>query len=295
MRLIDWIVIAVLLAVVIRGTLDLSERPAEPPALVPDAVTRRPAPAMTAPMADQARGESFAAQVPPPPPGRVRETLVIEAGDEPRRGGLFSGTAWALTGAKAWLSARHVTDRCRSLGFDDRRLAAAAGHPTADVSAIPRSEAHTSGLVLSRDPLTVGEDVYLVGYPGGEPAAVHGTVVGAAKLDHRSVGVLEAVVVVNQRRRVPQIRGALGGISGGPVLDADGHVVGSVIGGMERRARSIISIERNIAWLAAVAGDATSASLATPEAARPLTPATFPRVAGDLLSSGQVRLVLCRT
>ena len=238
--------------------------------------------------------EAFVRQIPAPPSPRLRTQLVIEGEGRPRRGGTFIGTAWALSDSNSWLSARHVTDGCRQLSFlGGNRLPPATGHPRADISAIALNRRHGDALELSRDPLTSGEEVYLVGFPSGEAAAVFGTVTGTGVLDHRSLGHRETIVVVAQRKRVPSGSADLGGISGGPVLDADGNVVGTVIGGSARRARSIISIERNVAWLAASAGSATADSLGGPQPPMAITPANFARATAPLLSNGPIRVVRC--
>ena len=289
----DWFVIGLLIAMVIGGGLwdrtpgaigEIPVRPEQP--------RRGPAaePPVDAALID---ADSFVRQVPPPPRTRFRPNLVIADEGQPRRGASAIGTAWALAGSESWLSARHVTDGCRRLGFlGGGRLPAAAGHPQSDISAIPIGRRHGGGLELSRDPLTQDEPVYLVGFPSGEPAAVFGSVTATGILDHRSLGHRETVVVVAQRKRVPPGSAELGGISGGPVLDADGNVVGTVIGGSARRARSIISIERNVAWLAATAGGASAASLdSRPD--QPLTPGNFARATRPLLADGPIRIVRC--
>ena len=59
------------------------------------------------------------------------------------------------------------------------------------------------------------------------------------------------------------------------------------------RARSIISVERNVAWLAATAGGATAASLGTAEPGRSVTPANFAQATAPLLANGPIRVVRC--
>ncbi len=288
-----WFVIILLVIIVVGGGLreqlprglgGLGFDPGQP--LRRGAVAPRPV------VTDDA--EALVRQIPEPPSPRLRALLVIERDGQRRRGGTFIGTAWALTGSQSWLSARHVTDGCRRLSFlDGGRLPPATGHPTADISAIALGRRVGNALALSRDPLTSGEDVYLVGFPSGDAAAVYGTVTGTGILDHHALGHRETVVVVAQRKRVPLGSADLGGISGGPVLDADGNVVGTVIGGSARRARSIISIARNVAWLAAAAGGATADSLGGPQPTLPLTPGNFSRATALLLANGPVRVVRC--
>ncbi|NNG02524.1 MAG: trypsin-like peptidase domain-containing protein [Inquilinus sp.] len=289
MRRLDWFVILLLVAVVVGGFL--REQPAAD--RTPPILARPPATAPPAASADRLSLEAFLAAVPPPPRMRFRNTLVIEADATPRRGGSFAGTVWALAGGGAWLTARHVTDRCRRLGIlRGERLPAAIGHPEADVSAIPTGRVPAGGLAFSRDPLQADENVFLVGYPSGRPTAVWATVTGTGFLDHRQLGHREEVVVVAERRRTPDFSGDLGGISGGPVLDADGNVIGSVIGGSARRARSILSTERNLAWMAASAGGATSASLASAGNGTAISPKNFATATGPLLG-GPIRVVRC--
>lgn len=288
----DWFVILLLIVMVIGGGLWEQSSPPPRGDISQPAPRRRPtAPPVAEPSVDT---DAFIRQVPAAPATRFRTNLVIQDDNGPRRGGTFIGTAWALAGGTSWLSARHVTDGCRRLSFlSGGGLPPATGHPSADISAIAIGRRNTDGLELSRDPLTAGEDVFLVGFPAGQAAAVYGTVTGTGTLDHRTLGHRETVVVVAQRKRVPRGSADLGGISGGPVLDGAGNVIGTVIGGSERRARSIISLERNVAWLAATAGGATEASLDSDGPDRSLTPANFVQATRPLLANGPVRVVQC--
>lgn len=287
----DWFVIFLLIAIVIGG--GLWDRDSGGTGVAAVEPVQQPRRGRTTPQ-PRIDAETFARQVPGPPAARFRPNLVIANDGQPRRGGTFIGTAWALSGSDAWMSARHVTDGCRQLSFlAGGRLPAATGHPNSDISAIDIGRRNADGLELSRDPLTTGEEVYLLGFPAGDAAAVYGTVSGTGILDHRSLGHRETVVVVAQRKRVPPGSTELGGISGGPVLDADGNVVGTVIGGAARRARSIISVERNVAWLAAAAGGATTASLGSARSRPAVTPRNFDRATAPLLTDGPVRVVRC--
>ena len=289
MRRFDWLVILLLVAMVVGGFL--RHRPAAD--RTPPIGVTAPAETPSTGVADRLSVETLLAAVPPPPRMRFRNTLVIEAEASPRRGGSYIGTMWALAGGEAWLTARHVTERCRRLGLlRGERLPDAIAHPKADISAIPAGRPPAAGLALSRHPLTADDDVYLVGFPSGKPTTVWATVTGTGFLEHRQFGHREEVVVVAERRRAPELDGELGGISGGPALDADGHVIGSVIGGSARRARSILSTERNVAWMAASAGGATVSSLAGDGTQDAITPKNFVAETTPLLG-GPVRVIRC--
>ncbi len=295
MNRFGWIVILLLIVVVAAGGY-WEQTPPTPGGLItqPSPQPRRQPPAPPSAIDAIIDADAFLSQIPAAPATRFRTNLVIDGDNGPRRGGTFIGTAWALAGGEAWLSARHVTDGCRRLRFlSGGGLPQATGHPSADISAMATGRRNADGLELSRDPLEAGEDVFLLGFPAGRAAAVYGTVTGTGTLDHRLLGHRETVIVVAQRKRVPSGSADLSGISGGPVLDADGNVIGTVIGGSERRARSIVSIERNVAWLAATSGGATSASLDSGPPNLSVTPANFVQVTTPLLANGPIRVVRC--
>lgn len=85
-----------------------------------------------------------------------------------------------------------------------------------DLAILPAVETESSGLVLSDDGPDVGESVWAIGSPHG----LHGSV---------SSGVVSAVRSVDGQEYVQISAPISSGSSGGPILDADGQVIGVVV------------------------------------------------------------------
>ena len=152
------------------------------------------------------------------------------------------GTAFSLDRRGTWMTARHVVDGCarvlivteprRGLRVDRTYI-----HPRADL-AILQTRAGATALALTRQKLRRGQTGFHFGFPDGKPAAVQSVLIGRRQM--RSVGryhVVEPVVAWADRVRVPDSHGGLGGISGGPALDANGAIVGVTVAGSKRRGR----------------------------------------------------------
>ena len=188
---------------------------------------RRPPPQRQAPLAS-----TLAA------PSSVDPTIVIEA--TPKKGN-STGTAFAIDQSGVWLTARHVTESCRQILIQTgpRRGMQATNvveHPRADV-AVVMTRRGASPLPLSRR-LDPGQEGFHFGFPRGKPGEAHSQLLGRARL--KTVGLrrhVEPVVAWAELRRHPGRLDALSGMSGGPVLDASGRVVGVTIATSRRRGR----------------------------------------------------------
>lgn len=170
--------------------------------------------------------------------GRVAELPV----EHPRRGGHHQGTAWHI-GAGRWLSARHVMDSCdlRRLGPADRpRLGRVWRHPDADLTAF-ESATPPRALALAAAPPRRGDAAYAIGFPKGRAGVVEVTLIGAAYM--HLTGAVASVqpfrYLLWQIGSLPQHipdPGALGGLSGGPVVDGEGRAVALAFSTVPRRA-----------------------------------------------------------
>ena len=157
--------------------------------------------------------------------------------------GPSSGTTFSIAGDGRWLTARHVVAGCgeviirtaRRKGVTVQRIVT---HPNADV-AVLWTRGGAPSLTLSGADLKTGQSGFGVGFPGGNPGDVHGQILGRRVM--RISGQYrtnEPVIAWSQLRRVPDNGPNLAGMSGGPMLDRAGRVIGIVVAGAPRRGRT---------------------------------------------------------
>lgn len=186
----------------------------------------------------------------PPPSGRD-PVVEIELGPKQNS----SGTAFAVAPG-LWMTARHVADGCRRIGIlTGPRTVAPGGdvlvHANADL-ALFRARVRAAPVALGGDDLRIGQAGYHFGYPRGEPGAVRSQLLGRGTLrESGRYSTRETVLAWAEIERVPDRDEPLSGISGGPVFDAAGRLVGVHVAGSIRRGRSFSSAPESIRALLA--------------------------------------------
>ncbi len=152
------------------------------------------------------------------------------------------GTAFSVDDKGTFVSARHVIEDCTSIAILQNQRAypaqLVAKASNRDFAVLKVRGTAVEPFELTLDAPTRGVDGFMMGYPQGVPADVHATVIGQTVM--RSQGrynTRERVVAWVERERRPGFSGSLGGISGGPVLDAQGRIIGTVVAGAPRRGR----------------------------------------------------------
>jgi hypothetical protein len=208
---------------------------------------RRPPPVGSAPVAP-----SPGPLLPPPSPGDP--VIRIELGPKTDS----SGTAFAI-GPDIWMTARHVADGCAKIGIVTGPRRAVRGgevvvHQNADL-ALFRAPVRTAPVAVSGDDLRVGQAGYHFGYPRGQPGAVRSTLLGRGTMrESGRYSTREPVLAWVEVERIPDTDEPLSGISGGPVFDSAGRLVGVHVAGSVRRGRSFTTAPRSMRELWARAG-----------------------------------------
>lgn len=173
--------------------------------------------------------------LPPPSP---EDPVVIIEGEQ--RKGTSVGSGFAMHSSGVWLTARHVVDGCSVVALRGRfgwsQVRVEWLHPHADL-AIVRTKGAPTHFEFSNTPAMQGEDGYAVGYPQGRPGSVHGHLLGRTRMRSNLYSGNAATLAWAEVARAPNIDGSLGGISGGPVLDPDGRVLGVIVAEIPRRGR----------------------------------------------------------
>ncbi|WP_374444290.1 serine protease [Stella sp.] len=226
-RLFRLLLILGVLGAIAHATFFQESEPGFPPPRrgVPDAF-RAPAPPDVFP------------QRPLPPPSAADPRGIIEV---PARGGNAQGTAAVIDSRGVWLTARHVAEGCREVLVEgtDRwvRTRVAALHPQTDLAVLATRGAPPA-FQLADGRLRLGQSGWAIGYPKGVPSVVEGQLLGRARLGFAGRMRGEAAVTVwTERRRTPSGDGPLSGISGGPLVDGEGRIIGVAVAATERRGR----------------------------------------------------------
>lgn len=232
MRIPDWIVFTLILAVVVwalfTGARDDADAPEPPPIAMED----------LGPLLPDAKpyDDEVLVQV-----GEVMDGI---------------GTAFALDGRGVWLTARHVVDGCQDVGllYSGNRLLRVDEVKTdkhADLAILYTSFAPNALQIARRSDLRIGEPGFHIGYPQGKPGEATSRLLSRSRLISRGrYSVDEPVLAWAEMGRTRGIDGTLAGISGGPVFDRNGGVVGVTVAESPRRGRIYTAAPSSILALA---------------------------------------------
>jgi S1-C subfamily serine protease len=204
-----------------------------------------------------------------------------------------SGTAFAI-GSGMWMTARHVVDGCDVVGVRDRpghgvRARAFVVHSNADV-AVMRIDRAGPPVRFNDVPPEPGDVAYHVGFPRGQPGEMRSRMLGVSVMNVRGrYSTREPVIAWAELERYPEDSSPLSGLSGGPVFDAQGRLIGVHVAGSVRRGRSFTAHPSSIHAMAEQVGVSPS----TDAMPLPFTADTLPAVADALRARGTVVMALC--
>ncbi len=169
------------------------------------------------------------------------------------------GTAFAIDDDGLWITARHVVGGCRALGFarpgirGTNEAGPAWIHPHSDMAVVEGPSAR-AGFELAPRPAGQGANAFHIGFPRGRPGDVWSKVIGSARMITRGrYRSNEPAVAYAEVKRYPDFTGGLGGISGGPIFNGTGQVIGVTVAENPRRGRIIGTAPRTFATMFQIA------------------------------------------
>ena len=202
-------------------------------------------------VASRSRRENADAPPAPPAPDEIEGALLgpitpfdpavtVNAPDIPFQPA--SGTAFSISRAGRWVTARHVVEGCRRPAIlvgggravaADVRLA-----PRADIAVLLTRGGADAVPVSSLQSLHTGQRAFHPGYPQARAGEVTSRLLGRETLKVRGRGQRdEPVLAWAEVGRTDGLGGTLAGLSGAPVLDRQGRAIGVTIAESPRRGR----------------------------------------------------------
>lgn len=280
MRIPDWLVYALVLVVIVT-TLFYSEGERNS---VEESIAGSPE--IAAPFPSEERLGPLLPETNP-----FDERVLVQVGEV--EDGI--GTAFSINQSGLWLTARHVVDGCQQVG-----LAIGNGRVLPVDTIVRSANSDLALLYTERAPRTVGVDFekemrvgepgYHVGYPQGQSGEVSSRLLSRSRLVTRGrYSLEEGVLAWAETARPSNIRGTLAGMSGGPVFDADGSVVGVTVAESPRRGRIYTAAPRSITHFLN-----SQSAIAVGGEVVPLSAETYAREANRLRSERAVVKVICR-
>ena len=173
------------------------------------------------------------------PSDSPRDEIVLVDVAAPQSG---MGTAFSINDDGLWLTARHVVDSCDSVGLriGSRRTISVQSQVVQNSDlAVLRSDWKRRPLPADLESQRqIGEIGFFFGYPQGRPGEVVGSLIARNRMKVRGRYTNdEAVLAWSELGRSRKLSGSLGGLSGAPVLDKDGEIIGVISAEAPRRGR----------------------------------------------------------
>lgn len=230
-------------------------------------------------------------------PSRFDGSILIES-DERQPHTASVGTAFSINDDGLWITARHVTDGCdelylRGVNFKSSKIDGLIQHPRSDVSLFRTAKGAEPLLVNFTTP-EYGQKGYHFGFPGGKPGDVYSELIGRRIIRHAGArSNKENVLVWAEKDSYPRNDLSLGGISGGPIVDIDGAVVGIHVAGSLRRGRSYSSLPATIQYLSNKSGQSYDTANDLAEVRPYLTNNSFAKAGAKLRKQNTVAQVIC--
>lgn len=246
------------------------------------------------------RERANAPEAPPPMPGEAQMPLaasspfsssrVVPVG---ARAETAAGSAFSVGDGGVWMTARHVLDGCRSTAIVVAAGRGVAAHLRAvegDVAVLTTEGGSPALPVSTGANLQSGQRAFLPGFPQGGPGEAASRLLGPQQMRGHGRGAPVATLLAwAEIGRTDGLKGSLAGLSGAPVLDAAGDVVGVTLAEAPRRGRVYTATPETVRRALAAAG----AKPAPPGTGQPISVENYGRVADGLRRDLRVAQVVC--
>lgn len=185
-----------------------------------------------------------------PAPSVFDEQVLVEVEEHAGPG---VGTAFALARPGMWMTARHVVEGCQNLAIrvGPSRIVTVSKYEiygSGDMALLYTDGGPESTKLALDTPLKVGQEGFHIGYPQGRPGEVTSRLLSRSKMvSHGRYNVSEPVIAWAEAGRTRNLDGSLGGISGGPVFDTAGEVIGVTVAESPRRGRIYTTAPASVA------------------------------------------------
>lgn len=205
-----------------------------------------------------------------------------------------TGTAFSVLQSGVWLTARHVVRGCTHLAVlvspGRGVLARATLDPVSDLAVLVTAGGAPPLSFASDRRSDAGQTGFLPGYPHGLPGEVAARLLGPYVLGGAGrQGPPQRVLAWAEIGRTDGLNGSLAGLSGAPVVDASGQVVGVALAEAPRRGRIYAAPLPAIRAALARAGR----QAATSPPGQPITTDNYGRAADALRRELSVAEVAC--
>jgi serine protease Do len=157
-------------------------------------------------------------------------------------GKLAFGTSFPI-GQGIWLTARHLANaQCQRIVMliAGRQIPATIAylHPQSDLAVLKTAQAGGPPLPLDGKAMTMSETGFTFGFPAGTLGATEDQLLGRSRMQlGGKIDGTGPMLTWAEVARFPDSLSELNGMSGGPMLDHDGRIVGIMVAASKRRGR----------------------------------------------------------
>ena len=219
-----------------------------------------------------------------------------------RRSSNGSGTAFKI-GKDLWITARHVVHGCKNLFLSNKIIKRVYIPPSSDLALLVSNSFSADQFELNwtpsdiikskiREDTKIGDDAYSIGFPKGQPGQAHLKFSGYVQMVQKgSYYLKEPVKMWVEVQRQPRSLDQMGGISGGPIFNKNGAVVGVHVANSVRRGRAFSVDEYAISWLIMAASNNKIPD--NPQIEGNISEENWSDIASSWRKQGRIRKVVC--